>query len=232
MYLAIAGGILLLAATIGPFFLVLLDLLLGSNRPRRPVVFEVNLATFFAIPLGVLGLAAIRYGLTVSTRPVRAGITMLIGGGLALLFTGFGAAYWISGLLLAAGGILALTNGADIAPPYPRSTPPPNYPVYNYPSYTPSPAGQISIRSEDLPVFYQAVGQAQAGIKSAAYPHFKSLEIRYPTNIDILLWVAFTAPTLAEAEYQISRAVMLAPGMSSVVQAQQWLADEKAKGRF
>lgn len=71
--------------------------------------------------------------------------------------------------------------------------------------------------------FAEAVALAQAGRKQEAYKALKELETASPNDINVLLWVAFTAPNSGEAQRAISAAARIAPGNSSVIQAQQWL---------
>ncbi len=228
-YLALAGGASLLAVAIGPFFLIILDVLLKNTNLggfRFSRFFVLNFTTFFSLPLGVMGLAAIRTGWQVATYPVRAGIFQLVCGLLATLFGFTNSLYWLPAGLLIVSGVLALLSIEEKAPAYL-----PYVPAYSGYEQPYQPARLLPIHPADLPTFHWAVGQAQSGDKMAAYLQFKTLERRNLDNIDLMLWVAFTAPTLLEAEGLIGRASAIAPGLPSVGQAQEWLAHQKASGR-
>ena len=233
--LALAGGIVLFAMTIGPFILVFLNgILADRNRSSsyRPYVFTFNTATFFALPLGILGVAAIRSLWQIENTPVRAGIAQLIAGLAALFFVLFDRLFLLPGTLLILASILTFISSSGASNPGYRGG---NVyaPVYQTYSATGAPfATPAAMDVADLPAFYKAVSMAQAGNKTAAYQQFKSLEMRNLNNIDVLLWVAYTSPTLLEAEVQITRASALAPNEPGVLQARQWLAGEKARGRI
>lgn len=233
-YLALTGGIILLAITIGPFFLLFLNALF-ADRSRssfsRPTVFTFNLATFFALPLGILGMGSILSFWQMINRPVRSAVTQLFAGLGALLFVAADRLFLLPAVLLILACILGFITISDTAPAnYRRGAKYPPYQTYSTNTANPF-ATPAAIDLADLPGFYQAVAQAQAGNKAAAYQQFKSLEMRNLNNIDVLLWVAYTSPTLLEAEVQIARASALAPNEPGVLQARQWLAREKAGGR-
>jgi hypothetical protein len=233
--LALAGGIVLFIMTIGPFILVFLNAIFADrNRSSsyRPYIFTFNMATFFALPLGILGIAAIRSIWQVENKPIRAGIAQLIAGLAALFFVLFDRLFLVPGTLLILASILTFISSSGASNPgYQRSN---LYsPLYQtYPTVSAPFATPAAMDMADLPTFYKAVSMAQAGNKAAAYQQFKSLEMRNLNNIDVLLWVAYTAPTLLEAEVQITRASALAPNEPGVLQARQWLAREKASGRI
>ena len=81
----------------------------------------------------------------------------------------------------------------------------------------------------DIEAFQQAVVLAQAGQKQEAYYRFRQLLINNPQDIKLLLWVAFTAPDLPQAERFINRATAIDRNNPSVRQADNWLRNEKVK---
>jgi hypothetical protein len=85
------------------------------------------------------------------------------------------------------------------------------------------------MNATDLNVFNQAISMAQAGQKQVAYQQLKNLLPGNSHEATLLLWIAFTAPDLREAEAFIGAAVAVAPGDPNLASAQQWLAGEKAR---
>lgn len=81
----------------------------------------------------------------------------------------------------------------------------------------------------DLTIFKQAVTQAQTGQKQAAYAQLKPLEGANPTEPNLMLWLAFTAPDLAQAEAYLNRVITLDPHNPALATARTWLAAEKAR---
>ncbi len=81
----------------------------------------------------------------------------------------------------------------------------------------------------DLQTFNQAVSLAQAGQKQDAYGQIKTLYYNYPDNTDVLIWLAYTTPDSAEADWALNRATNIEPGNARVASARDWLAQEKAK---
>lgn len=85
------------------------------------------------------------------------------------------------------------------------------------------------MRQEDVAELSRAIHLAQTSNKTAAHSILINLAAKYPGNTLILLWFAFTAPTLAESRSAISRATQLAPANPDVKSAQSWLDAEIAK---
>jgi hypothetical protein len=83
--------------------------------------------------------------------------------------------------------------------------------------------------AKDLESFHQAVVLAQSGKKEAANASLKILAEAYPQDVNCFLWVAFTAPNISEAEKALEIAAILDPHNPSLDQAQEWLAQERAK---
>jgi hypothetical protein len=85
------------------------------------------------------------------------------------------------------------------------------------------------MNSDELAQFNQAVALAQAGNKSAAYSQLKALaRANGAKDYNLLLWLAFTTPDLAEAETAIDMADIAAgPGNPGVTAARNWLVQEK-----
>jgi hypothetical protein len=87
------------------------------------------------------------------------------------------------------------------------------------------------MNQQDLQGFQQAVALAQAGQKAEAYNRLMELARNGDNSRDanLLMWIAFTAPNLAQAEQALSWAEKLDPNNQTVKSARQWLEGEKAK---
>ncbi len=70
---------------------------------------------------------------------------------------------------------------------------------------------------------------ARSGQKADAYLQLKSLQRQYPQDVKLLLWIAFTSPSLEEAQHSISLANNLESGSPQVQQAKEWLATELSR---
>src|SRR5690349_17760885 len=79
----------------------------------------------------------------------------------------------------------------------------------------------------DTIAFNAAVKLFQSGNKEKAYLELKTLYDANSNNINLLLWLAFTAPTLGEAEKYILIASEIEPINFSVKKAQEWLNQQK-----
>lgn len=76
----------------------------------------------------------------------------------------------------------------------------------------------------DLVILNGATELAQRGEKVLAYALLKPLLKTNPNDVNLLLWIAFTAPDLSESEFAIIKAGMvdaIHPGLAS---ARNWLA--------
>ncbi len=87
------------------------------------------------------------------------------------------------------------------------------------------------MNANDLATFNQAVALAKGGYKEVAYSQLKALLNRYSREPNLLLWVAFTSPTLEESEAAIRTAASLEPQSSTVASARQWLEKQQNKQR-
>ncbi len=90
----------------------------------------------------------------------------------------------------------------------------------------------MAMSPSEIIAFNQAVSLFNNGQKEQAHQELNRLYNSNPNNqqdLNLLLWLAFTAPHLAMAEAAIEGAIKLAPGNSNVISAQKWLATEKAK---
>lgn len=77
-----------------------------------------------------------------------------------------------------------------------------------------------------MSAFNQAAAQAQSGQKWQAHTAFKALERDNPLDVNLLLWLAFTAPNRDEAYGYVNRAALYDPASPSVAQAQIWLSQQ------
>lgn len=85
------------------------------------------------------------------------------------------------------------------------------------------------MNQSDLSLFQQAVGLAQAGQKQAAYAQLRSLVQNNSSEPNLWLWMAFTAPSLAEAEQSLTYLQRLDPYNPHLAGALSWLQAEKQK---
>src|SRR4051812_254298 len=83
----------------------------------------------------------------------------------------------------------------------------------------------------DLSLFQQAVSLAQSGQKQAAYFQLRSLVQANSSEPNLWLWLAFTAPSLNEAEQSLTYLQRLDPYNSHLSGALSWLQGEKQKYR-
>jgi hypothetical protein len=96
--------------------------------------------------------------------------------------------------------------------------------------YTPSPVSPpTTVNPFYTQAFNQAVATAQAGNKFDAYIQLKSLQKDNPSDINLILWLVFTAPNLDEAKKLIGMAKFMDPSSASVKQAEEWLAGQMSK---
>src|SRR3954469_2603633 len=85
---------------------------------------------------------------------------------------------------------------------------------------------------EDLENFNQAVALARAGEKASAYAKLRLLVEAYPQDVNCFLWLAFTSPSIPEAERALEIAEILDSHNPSLSQAKEWLDQEKAKANM
>lgn len=79
------------------------------------------------------------------------------------------------------------------------------------------------MNTSDLAKFERAVSLAQSGQKAAAYSQFKSLLQANQYYVKLLLWIAYTTPSMDEAEFALMKASMIEPENADVIRAFQWL---------
>ncbi len=84
------------------------------------------------------------------------------------------------------------------------------------------------MNTTDAVRFQQGVDQAQTGQKAAAYATFTSLHNFNSTDPNLLLWLAFTSPDLAESERLLGQVARFDPQSASLPGAWQWLRTERA----
>jgi uncharacterized RDD family membrane protein YckC len=105
------------------------------------------------------------------------------------------------------------------------TTPPPVY----FETSRPVPVQKIQSDLDFTAAFNQAVALAQANQKLEAYNRFKFLQTFRPEEINLLLWIAFTSPYLAESTQIIDRLTTHYPANEAVKAAEGWLSGEKAR---
>lgn len=81
----------------------------------------------------------------------------------------------------------------------------------------------------DTQSFNEALTLANTGNKNEAHIRLRVLLITNPSSANLLLWLAFTSPDLAEAENYLRQAETIEPTNPSIAGAKNWLASEKAK---
>lgn len=91
---------------------------------------------------------------------------------------------------------------------------------------------------DDLKLFQQAVTLARKPEqRPAAYARLKQLVKKYPNDMFVLIWVAYTSieadPTLVEAETALAHASQVAanPGDEALLDAYDWLATQRNQRR-
>jgi hypothetical protein len=204
-----------------------------------------------AVP-AIIGFVIIRVALQKPPQPLRAGIFYLVIGFIVAFFLSI-PGILVGLLLILAGifSLLGAYNppvpapansyqyGANPAPPANRNPGPgltaapapasgPESPSLAYFDYTTTgPRAQAQPAPPASPfynaAFNQAVGLAQSGQKEQAYQALKRLEHENPTDTNLLLWLAYTAPNLEETRSYINRAARLDPDSPSLAQAHLWL---------
>lgn len=73
----------------------------------------------------------------------------------------------------------------------------------------------------------QLIEQANKGEKNKAYAELCKLQKKNPTDTNIWLWLAFTAPDITTARQAVREATRLNPGDASVRAAHRWLGDQE-----
>jgi hypothetical protein len=111
-------------------------------------------------------------------------------------------------------------------PPPPGAAPTPPAPSSERFNAPPS-AGATTPNPFYVTAFNQAVIQAQTGHIGQAHASFKALETDNPFDLNLLLWLASTAPSLEEADTYIKRAALQEPGSPSVAQARFWFSQQR-----
>ncbi len=81
----------------------------------------------------------------------------------------------------------------------------------------------------DLARFNQAIALSQAGKKPKAYSLLAQLAQAYPTDSNILLWMAFSSSDLRESRQLLDRVAQLDPQNATLPGAKEWLAQEEQK---
>jgi hypothetical protein len=85
------------------------------------------------------------------------------------------------------------------------------------------------MNNTDLQSFNLAVNLAQSGNKEQAYQQLKALEQTNYKEVDLLLWLTFTAPTIREAESYVEKISIVDPINPNLARAKQWVDERKIK---
>jgi hypothetical protein len=75
----------------------------------------------------------------------------------------------------------------------------------------------------DQTLLNEAIALAQHGEKLQAYTRLKTLLRTNPKNLTLLLWIAFTAPDLTEADLALAKARLVDPNHPDLARARKWL---------
>lgn len=75
--------------------------------------------------------------------------------------------------------------------------------------------------------FNQAVYMANIGQKNQAYNTFSKIEAINPNDVEVLLWLAYTAPSLDISKEIIKRAKLVSPNNPMISQSENWFASQK-----
>lgn len=82
--------------------------------------------------------------------------------------------------------------------------------------------------NQDLQAMNQAIALAQTGLKDDAHAALSQLLQKYPTEPNLLLWLAFTSNNQAQAESFLKRAEQADPQNPTLANARSWVADQFA----
>jgi len=85
------------------------------------------------------------------------------------------------------------------------------------------------MNTTDSLTFNQAVTTANTGDKRTANNQLKTLLSANPTDVNLLLWTAFTSDDLNHAGDLIDRASAIEPGNPALAQAKGWLNQERTR---
>ncbi len=83
------------------------------------------------------------------------------------------------------------------------------------------------MNSADLATFNSAVDAAQLGQTEAAYNALNDLSRSYPSDPNVLLWMAFTCGNTATSRQLIEKVASLDPSNTSLPAARNWLATQQ-----
>jgi hypothetical protein len=84
----------------------------------------------------------------------------------------------------------------------------------------------MPMNSTDTITFNQAVTLAQTGAKTEAHAYLYELWITNPTDINLLLWLAFTANDNSSAARYIEQAASIEPNNATIASARTWLSQQ------
>lgn len=249
--ICLSCGTVLLAFGLVWLVVQLLEYLLTPVRPGYRSSNTAFIPILLAyLPVVILGLLVIWAGLRVINSPIWGGILQitlgLVAGWLSyirflppllgivtlllLLLSGclvLAAAYFkdetARGLYKSVSQILIarFASGSNLTSKKPL-------PVY-FETASQVPTQKAEIDFDFNTAFNQAVELARAGQKFAAYNTFKFLQTYRPDEINLLLWIAFTSPYLAESAQIIDRLTTYYPANEAVKAAETWLNGEKAR---
>ena len=79
--------------------------------------------------------------------------------------------------------------------------------------------------ANDTATLNEAIASAKSGNKAAAHVTLAALRSHYPTNPDVLLWLAYTADTSHEARGILDTLAWTDPNNADLKRARMWLAE-------
>lgn len=208
----VSGWLLIVLPLLELFFIMTFISSMGYGNiifRMAPVFVILSLGLRYICAFVILWMSRKRAALT-----RQAGITFLVIGVL-VAFVGFAQISMIVGIMLIVAGYQTISHfsKSEFAPATAA------YGGFVQSGYRPTP---------DANPFYntalqQAVYQFQTGDKTQAYQSFKNLQYDNPNDINLLLWLAYSAPDLEIAYTYIKRAASIQPDSPSVAQAWLWL---------
>lgn len=79
---------------------------------------------------------------------------------------------------------------------------------------------------QDTQTMNQAIALAQAGLKTEAHSTLTQLNLKYPNEPNLLLWLAFTSAKPTQAENFLNRVAQVDPQNPALAGARNWLSNQ------
>lgn len=95
-----------------------------------------------------------------------------------------------------------------------------------------SPNPQHTMSPEDTVYCQQAIELANTGRKKQAYEQFCVLYNRYPENVILLYWLAYTTPSMAEARRAIADITRIEPDNPKLHELRQYVSQMEQSSRY